>query len=58
MRESFSIDHDKYLQEWYLNNMVIQKMKTHEMRRIFDEQDDMKIIREKTDELNKNNERP
>ena len=54
MEESFSIDHDRYFQEWYLKQYGVSKNENSPNKKNFsDEQDDMKILCGKTDELNK-----
>lgn len=54
MGESFSIDHDTHFQEWYLNQYGDSKNGNLPNNEEFsNKQDYMKIIREKTDELNR-----
>ena len=54
MGESFSIDHDTYFREWYLNQYGDSKNGNLPNNEEFsNKQDYMKIIREKTDELNR-----
>ena len=54
MGESFSIDHDTYVQKWFLNQYgESQKENPQNNEKFLNEQDRMKILHEKTVELNK-----
>ncbi len=54
MGESFSIDHDTYLQKWFSNQYGDSKNENlPNKEKSSNKKDDMKIIREKTDELNR-----
>jgi len=54
MGESFSINHDTYLQEWFLKQYGDSINENSSNNKNFsEEQDDMKILREKTDKLNR-----